>query len=97
MTNDLFSIKELMSGMAELGAANLMKTLQPKTDDLTQNEAFEKFGQGWVRGHVKNDLVRGYRKGPAKNSPIYYSKLELMTVRNAEKVSRLGTFINTKI
>jgi len=97
MTNDLYSIKELMAEMAELGAANLMKTLEPKSDDLTQNEAFEKFGQGWVRGHVKNDLIRGYRKGPSKNSPIYYSKLELMAVRNAEKVSRLGTFDNTKI
>lgn len=97
MTNDLYTIKELMSGMAELGAANLMKSLQPKSDDLTQNEAFDKFGQAWVRGHVKNDLIRGYRKGSAKNSPIYYSKAELMAVRNAEKASRLGTFDNTKL
>ena len=97
MINDLYSIKELMSGMAELGAANLMKSLQPKTDDLTQNKAFDKFGQAWIRGHVKNDLIKGYRKGPAKNSPIYYSKAELLTVRNAEKASRLGTFKDIKI
>jgi len=97
MTNDLYSIKELMISCAELGAANLMKTLQPKSDDLTQNEAFKKFGEAWVRGHVKTDLIRGYRKGPAKNSPIYYSKAELLAVRNAEKASRLGTFDNTKI
>ena len=97
MTNDLYSIKELMTGCAEMGAANLMKSLQPKSDDLTQNEAFDKFGQGWVRGHVKNDLIRGKRKGPAKNSPIYFSKAELMAVRNAEKASRLGVFDNTTI
>ena len=97
MTNDLYAIKELMSGCAEMGAALLMKTLKPRTDDLTQNEAFEKFGQGWVRAHAKNDLIRGYRKGPAKNSPIYYSKAELMAVRNAEKASRLEIFKDTKI
>jgi len=97
MTNDLYAIKELMTSCSEMGAANYAKSIQPKSDDMTQNEAFEKFGQGWVRSHVKNDLIRGYRKGPAKNSPIYYSKTELMTVRNAEKASRLGVFDDTKI
>lgn len=97
MTNDLHAIKDLMTSCAELGAANLMKTLQPKTDDLTQNEAFSQFGQGWVRNCVKRDLIHGKRKGPAKNSPIYYSKAELLAVRNAEKAARLGTFSNIKI
>lgn len=86
-----------MISCSELGAATMMKSLQPKSDDMTQNEAFDKFGQGWVRGHVKNDLIRGKRKGPAKNSPIYFSKAELMAVRNAEKASRLETFKDIKI
>ncbi|MCL4483457.1 MAG: hypothetical protein M1445_12760 [Bacteroidetes bacterium] len=97
MNKDLHAIKELMTGCAEMGAANLMKSLQPKSDDLTQNEAFEKFGQGWVRDCVKRELIKGKRKGPAKNSPIYYSKAELMSVRNAEKVARLGVFSNIVI
>ena len=95
--NDLHAIKELMTGCAELGAANLMKSLQPKSDELTQNEAFEKFGQGWVRTCVKRELIKGKRKGPAKNSPIYYSKSELVAVRNSEKLARLGVFSDTKI
>lgn len=86
-----------MVSCAELGAANLMKTLQPKSDDLTQNEAFEMFGQGWIRDCRRRDLIHGKRKGPAKNSPIYYSKAELLAVRNAEKAARLGTFSNIKI
>ena len=93
MTNDLFAIKELMISCAELGAATVLKTLQPKSDDLTQNEAFDKFGSGWVKECKRRGLITGKRKGPAKNSPIYYSKAELMAVRNAEKLSRLGTFL----
>ena len=97
MTNDLFAIKELMVGCAELGAAVCLKTLQPKSDDLTQREAYQKFGEAWVKKGVRSNLLKKTRKGPAKNSPIYYSKAELLTVRNAEKASQLGTFINTKI
>lgn len=86
-----------MVSCAELGGAHVMKSLQPKSDDLTQNEAFDKFGQGWVRSCVRRELIKGKRKGPAKNSPIYFSKAELMAVRNAEKASRLGVFDNTKL
>ncbi len=97
MTNDLYNIKELMAGMAELGAATVLKTLQPKTDSLTQRQAWDKFDKVWVAECVRKDLIQGRRKGPAKNSPIYYSKLELLTLKQAYKASRLGTFDNTKI
>jgi hypothetical protein len=97
MRNDVFTIKELMIDCAEIGAAKVLKTLEPKSDELTQREAFEKFGQGWVRDCVKRGLIKGQRKGPAKNSPVYFSKTELMAVRNAEKASRLETFLNTNI
>jgi len=97
MTNDLHATKEFMMDMAELGAAIYAKSVHPKSDEMTQNEAFAKFGQGWVRSCVKRELIRGYRKGPAKNSPIYFSKADLTGVLKAEKASRLGVFDNTKI
>lgn len=97
MIKDIYTIKELMTSCAEVGAANMARTLQPKSDELTQNEAFEKFGQGWVRECVRRELIKGKRKGPAKNSPIYYSKSELVAVRNSEKLARLGVFSDTKL
>ena len=80
-----------------MGAARVLKTLQPKSDDLTQREAYLKFGEAWVKKCVRENLVNKNRKGKAKNSPVYYSKAELLTVRNAEKAAQLGTFINTNI
>jgi len=97
MNKDLHAIKELMTSCAEVGAANMAKTLQPKSDELTQNDAYAKFGEGWIKECVKRELIRGKRKGPAKNSPIYYSKSELVAVRNSEKLARLGVFSDTKI
>jgi len=92
---DLYTIKELMISCAELGAANVLKTLQPKSDDMTQREAYLKFGEEWVKRCKRNDLVKAVRRGVTKTSPIYYSKAELLSVRNAEKAARLGTFDNT--
>jgi hypothetical protein len=97
MTNDIFTIKELMISCAELGAAMALKTLQPKSDDLTKRQVFEKFGRAWLQDMERKGLIKGKRKGPAKNSPIYYSKAELMALKNAEKASRLGTFLNTNL
>jgi hypothetical protein len=97
MTNDLFAIKELMIECAELGAAMALKTLQPKSDELTKRQVFEKFGRAWLEDMERRDLIKGKRKGPAKNSPVYYSKAELMALRNAEKASQLGTFLNTNL
>lgn len=96
MITDLFFIKALMIDCAELGAANYAKSVQPKSDDLTKNQAYDKFGEGWVKTCIKRELIKGKRKGPAKNSPIYFSRSELMAVRNAQKAERLGVFENTK-
>lgn len=97
MITDLFSIKSLMIDCAELGAANLMKSLKPKSDDLTKNEAYRIFGEGWVKNCLKKDLIQGERKGPAKNSPIYFSRVQLLAVRNAQKAQRFGVFSDIKI
>lgn len=97
MTNELYLIKNLMIDCAEMGAAQCLKTLQPKSDDLTQRQAYEKFGEAWVKKCVQMGIVQKQRKGTAKNSPVYYSKAELLTVRNAEKASRLGVFENTNL
>lgn len=97
MTNDLYSIKELMVSCAELGALAALKTLQPKSDDLTQRDAYKTYGEAWVKQCVRKDLVSKHRKGKAKNSPVYYSKLELTAVLKAEKLSQLGAFNNTNL
>ena len=97
MNLDLFQIKSLMIECAELGAAMTLKTLQPKSDDLTQNQAYAMFGEGWIRTCKAKGLIKGKRKGPAKNSPIYFSKAELMAVLNAQKAQRFGIFSDTNI
>ena len=97
MTNELYLIKELMIECAELGARKYQQSIQPKSDDITQLQAYKCYGEGWVKSCIKRDLVKKARRGTAKNSPIYFSKIELLTVRNAEKAARLGVFDDTRL
>lgn len=95
MTNELFQIKNLLIGCAELGAARCLKKMQPKSDEITQRAAYSEFGEAWVKGSLGCGLVARKRHGKAKNSAVYYSRAELLALKNAEEASRLGTFANT--
>lgn len=96
MEEQLYKIKQLMISCAEVGAARVMKAYEPKADRLTQRQAFIFFrdrdtqfggefthGEAWVRQMVREGLLHPQRTGKSQNSPLYYSKHELLSVRAA--------------
>ena len=38
----------------------------------------------WLKYHIKAGNLRPVRRGTAKNSPIYYSRLEIAALKKAE-------------
>lgn len=97
MTNELYLIKKTISDIVNIALLEKDKIDAPKSDDLTQRQAYEKFGEAWVKKCVRRNLVKKHRKGTAKNSPVYYSKVELMKVRAAETAARNGAFDGTNL
>lgn len=97
MTAKEYTIKELMIDCAEMGAARVLKTLQPKSDDLTQRVAYQKFGEAWVDRCYREGLIKRKRKGVYRNSPVYYSNAELLSIRATLKASAHGILENTNI
>ena len=94
MDDELYKIRKFLTGVAEAGAAQLQKDLDPKSDRLTQRQAFSFFkardtqfggefthGEAWVRAMTKAGHLHPVRIGKAANSPIYYSKAELIAIR----------------
>lgn len=94
MENELYKIRDFLTSVAEAGAARLQQELDPKSDRLTQRQAFSFFkvrdtqfggefthGEAWIREMTKAGLLHPVRIGKAINSPIYYSKAELIAVR----------------
>ena len=110
MTDQQYLIKNLLSGQAELGAASMLELLHPKMDLITQREAYkffeerdtkygEKFthGEAWVKKMVKERKLHPRRKGKSDNSPLMYSKKEMIAVYNAEYAVIHGIFDGTQL
>ena len=105
MTDQQYLIKNLLIGAAELGAATQRKYDHPRLDLITQREAYKFFeerdtvygevfthGEAWVKKMVKEVKLHPKRKGRSDNSPLMYSKTEMIAVYNAEYAVIHGIF-----
>lgn len=99
-----------MMNMAELGAATLRKYDNPSLDLITQRQAYKFFeardkaygepfthGEAWVKRMVRENKLKTRRKGKSENSPVMYSKAELIALYNAEYAEIHGIFDGTQI
>ena len=83
LTLELFELKNLCMEMAELGAAKYAATQAPAGDLIKQRAAYREFGEA----RVNRNLVSPVRVGCAKNSPLKYSRADLIACSNAEKLN----------
>lgn len=82
---DLFTLKQQITEAAELSALAIAKEMFPAFDDVKFDEAVKLAGsERWLRYHIKKGHIKPIRRGPAKNSPIYYSRLDIAATRKAE-------------
>lgn len=110
MTDKAYLIKNMMMNMAELGAAVQRKYDHPKHDLLTQREAYKFFqerdkaygepfthGEAWVKRMVTEKKLNPRRRGKSDNSPVMYSKAEMIALYNAEYAEKHDIFNGTQI
>lgn len=106
MENEAYKIRTFLEGVAAAGAAKAIKVLQPAEDMLTQRKAYSFFavedakyggrhGEAWIRQQVALGTIHPQRKGKAKNSPVYYSKAELLQAKLAEDAIKNDIFKDT--
>lgn len=82
---DLFTLKQQIYETAQLGALAAIQQLYPALDEVKYVEACIIAGsERWLKWHIKQGHIKGIRRGPAKNSPIYYSRLEIAALKKAE-------------
>jgi len=90
---ELYELKNICMQMAELGAAANERAHIPLSDKIKQRQVYEWFKAIGERPSLLNKmeesgLVKGKRKGAGKNSPIYYSRLEIQSALNAIKMDK---------
>lgn len=85
MYADLFTIKQTIIEAGEIAALAVVKLLNPSFDDVKRSEAVKLAGSSrWLDYHEQKGNITAIRRGTAKNSPKYYSRLEIAAVKKAE-------------
>jgi hypothetical protein len=98
--NGLFETKQALMEFAivcvseyERRRHNKAQKAQKSKDLITQRAAYSEFGESWVREAVSKSLIHGKKMGQAKNSPVYFSRTEILSLIAAERLSELGVKI----
>ena len=86
---DVFTLKQQITEAAELSALAIARQMFPAYDDVKFDEAVKIAGsERWLRYHIRKGNIPPIRRGPAKNSPIYYSRLDIAATKKAEAALR---------
>lgn len=85
MFQDIFTLKQTIIEAGEIAALAVIKQINPGFDDVNYKEATQLAGsRRWLDYHIKKGNITKVRRGIAKNSRIYYSRLEIAAVKKAE-------------
>lgn len=83
---DLFTYKQTLLQTSYISALQVLKLQNPAFDEVKYAEAVKIAGsERWLKYHIAQGNIKKIRRGTAKNSPIYYSRLEIAAVREAER------------
>lgn len=56
-----------------------------KSDDISENDAFKKYGKAWIKRHVEKAQLHFARNGSTSKSTKVFSVFEIETLKRAEK------------
>lgn len=87
-TRELFEEKTLRMEMAELGAANILKRFGIIKDEISQRQAYERFGEARVKSWKNRGLVSRVKCGE-RNSKVTYSIIELELLDKLERQNQI--------
>lgn len=110
MENETYKVRTFLEGIVQCGAAQAFAMLEPASDLLSQRKAYEflkaydtrfggawEHGEAWLEAQVREGAVRPVRKGHHQNSPLCYSKAQLLKALLAEEAVRNNMFNGTNL
>nr|DAR14171.1 MAG TPA: hypothetical protein [Caudoviricetes sp.] len=84
-TDSIRELKDEIMEFADLIASAALRKQTPVQDEISTRQAHDEFGRVWVEYQVSRNRIKGRRKGPYENSPVVFSRFELMALKEAEK------------
>lgn len=110
MENEHYKVRSFLQNIAACGAAKAIATLEPKSDQLTQRQAYAflrkrdkefggqiEHGEAWLKRKVQDGSLKVRRNGTKANSPLIYSKAEILQALAVEDALREDIFKGTNL
>ena len=92
MNIELHELKAMLTECSKNAVVQYLKEQKPKSDELTQRQAYDEFGESWVKKQFEAGMVKRHRRGASLNSTTIYSRAELMAARSAERIVAHGIY-----
>lgn len=73
---------------ADLIASAILQQTNPKRDLISQRKAFQEYGVDLIKRGEDAGMLKPIRNGKAKNSPILYSRKEIIAQIKTESIMR---------
>lgn len=73
---------------ADLIASAILQQTNPKRDLISQRKAFQEYGADLIKRGEEAGMLKPIRNGKAKNSPILYSRKEIIAQIKTEGIMR---------
>jgi hypothetical protein len=85
--NALQTFNEILQH-ADLIASAIIQQTNPKRDLISQRKAYDDYGAELIKRGVDSGMLKPIRNGKAKNSPILYSRKEIIAQIKTESIMR---------
>lgn len=85
--NALQTFNEILQH-ADLIASAILQQTNPKRDLISQRKAFQEYGPDLIKRGEEAGMLKPIRNGKAKNSPILYSRKEIIAQIKTESIMR---------
>ena len=85
--NALQTFNEILQH-ADLIASAIIQQTNPKRDLISQRKAYDDYGMELIKRGVESGMLKPIRNGKAKNSPILYSRKEIIAQLKTESIMR---------
>lgn len=73
---------------ADLIASAILQQTNPKRDLISQRKAYQEYGADLIKRGEEAGMLKPIRNGKAKNSPILYSRKEIIAQIKTESIMR---------
>ena len=85
--NALQTFNEILQH-ADLIASAILQQTNPKRDLISQRKAYQDYGADLIKRGEEAGMLKPIRNGKAKNSPILYSRKEIIAQIKTESIMR---------